>query len=322
MSALAPRSVLLAGLPRSGTTWISRSLSLCEGVTLVHEPDNERRTTTAMAAKAELGRYPLLANGDVAAGYRLLFESALRGEAPSGARRRAWADRVARPVDRAEVDRVIAGRGNWPWRLALARRLTAVPRPAADRSGVRLVKSVNCALAVEWLAETVRPDAIAVNLRHPANVIGSWQELGYNLRNFPWEDERLWERHGPAPELRPASLTRATFMERAAWQFALLANALLAAAERTGCLVIDHESVLEDPAQELAGVAKQLGLEWTDQADEWVRETNRPGEGYQLNRDLDEQRGRWRDRLAPHDMATIEAVLGRFPRLGGRWPMA
>lgn len=323
-AASARRTVLLAGLPRSGTTWIANALARCEGASLVHEPDNDRNHLDAMSAKARLGRQAVLRPGDRADRYARLFQAAFgRGDASAiGDRRRELARRVAAPVDLTEIDRVM-GEGaprRWPWRLAVARELAASPEVHPHAAGPRLVKTVHAAMALGWLLEEVEPDATLAIVRHPANVIGSWRDMGWGLGNFGWSRPAMWEEHGPERS-NPGPHVPASFVERGAWQFGLLANALLAAADRHDAVVVDHEDVLADPVAQLAEVAEALGLTWTDEATAWVAASDRPGEGYELARVTDEQRGRWRTRLSPAEASVVADVLGRFERLRDRWPL-
>ena len=265
------RRVLVAGIARSGTTWITHALRECSDVSLVHEPDNDRLHPEAAVAKADLGLYPLLRPGDPAPAYARLF-------------RAAYGD--------------------------------AVPGPATG--GATVVKSVHAALALDWLLTEVPVDAGLVVVRHPANVIGSWRDLGWSAHAFPWNDERLWAavadpgRHPGEP---------GTFVERAAWQFAFLADALVRTAGERGLTVVDHEDVLADPVARLRDVAARLGLEWTDAASTWVSERDRAGQGYEIERVAAEERGRWRTRLDPDDLSVVAGVVGRFPSLAGRWEL-
>lgn len=322
---LPRRSVLLAGLPRSGTTWIANALARCEGATLVHEPDNDRNHVDAMAAKARLGRQAVLRPGDRADGYARLLQAAFgRGETSAlGERRRALAQRLVAGVDPAEIDRVMGDEApaRWPWRLAAARALATSPELRPHEAGPRLVKVVHASMAVRWVIEEVRPDATLLIVRHPANVIGSWRDLGWGLRNFGWSRPAMWAEHGPE-RANPGTHVPERFIERGAWEFGLLANALLGAADLPGTVVVDHEEVLEDPVPRLAETAARLGLTWTDEASDWVAASDRPGEGYDLARRAEEQRGRWRTRLDADELAVVADVLDRFDRLRGRWPLA
>lgn len=319
----APRSVLLAGIARSGTTWIANALSHCEGATLVHEPDNDRHHVHAMAAKARLGRYPVLRPGDAAPAYARLFEAAFTdpGPDPRGDRRRAVARRLVGD-DAEAVNRVMADPDRaWPWRLRAAFLATTAPVPGPRPPGPRIVKTVHAPLATEWLVERLRPDAAFVVVRHPANVIGSWRDLGWDLDVFPWRSEALWGGDG-TPAENPGPGAPEGFAHRAAWMFALVANALVTAAERHGLAVVDHEDVIEAPAARLADLAGTLGLTWTDEAEAWVRERDQPGEGYEIHRVAAQERGRWRSRLPGDELVVVADVIGRFPRLRDRWDLA
>lgn len=317
----APR-VLLAGIARSGTTWIANALSHCAGATLVHEPDNDRHHVHAMAAKARLGRYPVLEPGDAAPAYARLFDAAFTDPRPDpvGDRRRALARRLAGD-DAATLNRVMGDPdGHWPLRLRAARMVTAAPVPGDPVPGPRIVKTVHAALGVDWLLSTLRPDAAFVVVRHPANVIGSWRDLGWDLVSFPWRSQALWRTHGP-PDGGPGPGRPDDLATRAAWHFALVANALVAAAERHGLVVVDHEDVLEAPACRLADLAATVGLTWTDEAEAWVRDRDRPGEGYDIHRVAADERGRWRTRLPEDELRLVADVVRRFPRLRDRWDL-
>jgi hypothetical protein len=85
--------------------------------------------------------------------------------------------------------------------------------------------------------------------------------------------------------------------------------------------VIDHEEVLADPVPQLEGVARGLGLSWTEGASAWVVASDRPGEGYELARVADEQRGRWRTRLAPDELRGGRRASWIASIARGRWPL-
>jgi len=60
--------ILLVGVARSGTTWVSTILSKCADTHFINEPDDERRFTRADRTKKYLTRYPNIApkdDGDV-----------------------------------------------------------------------------------------------------------------------------------------------------------------------------------------------------------------------------------------------------------------
>jgi len=313
--------LLIAGLPRSGTSWTARALGQTEGTTLVSEPDNDRNHVEALKAKARLGRYPILGVGDIARAYASLWRYGMAGVDHLDGRRNRWATAQVAAVPPAEVERVMTDPSEaWPARLRAAVAVARVDGRHPVALGPVLVKSVHCALALDWVVEVVAPDAVLLIVRHPANVIGSWRDMGWGMGTFPWSDPRLWERFAPGGE-RPPGERPEPWIVRASWQFALMASALVAAADRHGWLLVDHADLLDDPPARLSELAGRLGLDWTEGAQRWVVEGDRPGQGYDLTRVTAQERDRWRGRLADDEVQTLASVLGHFDDLDGRWPL-
>ncbi len=75
------RRVLVAGIPRSGTTWVGRVLGQARGACYVHEPDNHLVRPQAWWVKRRLGAYPRLLPGQPAPDYERLFRVAFAGGA-------------------------------------------------------------------------------------------------------------------------------------------------------------------------------------------------------------------------------------------------
>src|SRR5262249_25000117 len=78
--ARSRRPILVAGAPRTGTTWVARALGSSPDATLINEPDNEWPNPFALRAKLPLGQYPVLGPGDEAPkAYDLLWRKAFEG---------------------------------------------------------------------------------------------------------------------------------------------------------------------------------------------------------------------------------------------------
>jgi hypothetical protein len=305
--------VLVAGAPRSGTTWIGTVLSLADGACGVHEPDNPAHDPFALRASLGLGRFPLLDKGDIApAEYEDLWARALAGLGHRHTTRWLAAKTLLRhtpcPELRAAFD------GGTP---VVSTRIAAVRRVATPRSepapGPRpIVKSVHCTLALPWLAERFSPQTVLV-LRHPLNVVASYLELG-------WADAGL---HTRAAELGdalrvpvPALPDGAPPVARIAWQTALFASVLTDLADRhPGWRLVTHEELCREPAERFRRLYAQLGLGWTAAAEEFLDRSNRPGTGIRTNRVTRTQPGRWRHRLTYAQVEEVRRVLDLFPEM-------
>jgi hypothetical protein len=315
--------LLVVGLPRSGTTWTAHVLAQAPGCTAVLEPDNEKTSAPAIAAKRNLGRFPVLGADDAAPGFEQLWAWALRGAPPSRAGRAGA--RLVRGADADALERLVAGRP--PPRLRLAGALARLPRgrlgppvPAApgtsvpgNRPGRLLVKSVHAVLALEWLTTRFDLDVVVV-LRHPANVLASWLELDLpdadrGLDRHPGVRARYvdpWALPAPGP----------TALERAAWHVGLLSAVMEdAAARHPRWLVCAHEELCREPAAGFRRLYDALGLPWDGGVDRALAATDAPGTGFSLQRRAAELPDAWRTRLDGGQVATLHRVLAGFPLL-------
>src|SRR5664280_440589 len=110
------RPILLAGMPRSGSTWTMRALATDPSILMVNEPDNEGRQPTAIWAKRHLGRYPDLERGQDDERYRRLWTWALGGARTN--RRLLGAGKVLHGASAEERAQFFQGR--WSPRMQLA----------------------------------------------------------------------------------------------------------------------------------------------------------------------------------------------------------
>lgn len=295
-SLLPDRPVLVAGLPRSGTTWTGRVLG-ATGATYVHEPDNHLVLPDAWAAKADLGPFPALAPGSDAPAYEQLFACAFAGGCRPSLRYSS-----ARLVHRATPR---AGRGAL---LRLTGTL-AGPRTEARETPDRVVvKSVFCARSLEWLAQRFAPTVVVVT-RHPFSVISSWAALGWD--DFLDGDEVAVA--DGAARFGVAAPPRGPWIDRAAWHYGYL-DAVLneALARHPEWLVVRHEDLCGDPPARFRALAGELGLAWGDGADEFLLASNRRGRGYSTNRIWSEEVDGWHTRLDPDDQERVVAMVERF----------
>lgn len=306
----SPRAILVAGAPRTGTTWVAQVLGRAEGAVLVSEPDNEWPDAFALKAKIGLGRFPVLRQGDPApSAYLELWRRALAGFEGTRARpvlRRAMGmERIQRDLWRALCDhrspRVA------PWLRALA----GSARPPSRRAdGLPVVKSVHAPLAVAWIAARLGPRMVVVE-RHPLNVVASWLELGWGdcaLSSNPGVRRRLEDPLG-LPELPPDHSPLAGV----AWEIGLFTSALRAAAQaHPEWSTVSHEALCRDPAAGFAGLYRQLGLGWTEDVERFLEESNRAGSGYSTVRVAAEQPERWRRRLTSEQIREAWSVLSGF----------
>jgi hypothetical protein len=293
----APR-VLVAGLPRSGTTWVGEVLGRTEAARYLHEPDNHLVRPDAWWAKRRLGPYPELepatgvSDGGISEGgdYERLWARAFAGGPCSSS---LYAG--LRILQRAGAPRV-SGR--------LASRFRS--RPTA---GPLVVKSVHSARAVEWIADRFDPAVVVVE-RHPFGVISSWRKLGWD--DFLDTDRAALRYSATVLGVDPPP-AGAPWLERAAWHYGLLTSYFERARRRhPGWLVVRHEVLCAGPEPRFRHLCARLGLTFTGEAARFLAASNRPGDGYSTNRLWREQVDGGRRRLTPTEQALVQATLAAF----------
>jgi hypothetical protein len=161
--------VLVAGVPRSGTTWVGDVLGRSPGVRLISEPDNLHVDPLAGAATRPFGRFPVLRPGEPGGLYATLWTLAFRGGWP-------WAGTVT-------LSRRVASRFS---PRACYRLLGPAARACALRPpypGDVVVKTVYGVLSLEWIAEHTGARILVVR-RNLLDTVASWLALhapGYPL---------------------------------------------------------------------------------------------------------------------------------------------
>jgi len=309
------RPVLVAGIPRSGTTWTGQVLAHAHGSTLLHEPDNEKEHLEALRAKRSLGRFPVLRPGDLAPAYEDLWRRAFSGAAEQRSWRNAVAARLWRRSTRQQREAAVCGRLAVGLRGALA--LARPPAPSETQGGDVVVKSVHAPLTLEWLAHLLPAVRVVVVLRHPASVLSSWRELA-----LPDQDRAL-DRH-PAVRDGPARVwglppPDGDPLSRASWQVCLLTSSLLDCASRhPEWLVVEHDDLCGRPVERFSELSRRLGMTWDDRGEQYLRASDASGEGFAVRRRAGEQPGRWRSRLTADEVAVLASTMRRFPLLD-RW---
>lgn len=304
------RRILVAGPPRSGTTWVGAVLGRVEDARLVHEPDNELIDPFALRAKAGLGRYPVLFADDIARDYERLWGSALT----SGLRPRSLRTLLSlgglRVAPIQWVDRIVAGDRNLQARsLHGALRLLAQPRQAGGASQLLVVKSVHSAFALDFLTSRWPMDVIIV-FRNPLNAIASWLEMGFQPRHFEHDDRirtRVIERLG-LPE--PNGSDHVTGV--AYTYMVLTASLRAAAAANPHWQTVVHEDLCANPVLGFAQLFAELGLPFSRPIAKWIRSSDREGSAFETNRVASEQTNRWRRRLSPEQVRKILAMAESF----------
>ncbi len=162
------RRVLIAGLARSGSTWVGEVFGTVPDCRYIHEPDHPVLHPLSQPALDDVGWYPALLPGQGSVLFEGLWDIAFKGGWPEN-RPVRWAKGGARRLPRT------LRRGGIQALQALVRRRPQHP--------IVVVKTVRSQLCLDWLDQRYRPIVVLV-LAHPLNTLSSWLEIGGSGRRL------------------------------------------------------------------------------------------------------------------------------------------
>jgi hypothetical protein len=319
------RDILIAGVARSGTTWIGRVLGETINARYVHEPDNHVLRPFALRVKRPLGPFPILDRGESAPEYERLWASVLDRSMPESEVGTSFVDKARRSVAsrvmrRVSTDRLRSSFRDPSYRAPLATKiveLAALP-PIHSGDGTLITKSVHIAFCLEWIATHWDVRIIVVS-RHPLAVIASWMKLGYSGHYPELEaDPRMHERYFDRWDVRPLP-KGSSDLASIAWAVGLVSAAHdEAAARHPEWVEVSHDHLCATPESGFRDLAAACGLEWNPEAERFLHDTDRPGDRYEINRVTQELLHVWRERFTEEDVKEVARVMERFPVRG--WP--
>jgi Sulfotransferase family len=286
------RCVIVAGLPRSGTSWAAKGLSFARGFTYYREPDNYHFVP---GAEERFGTLYLTAGHDDLA-YRRHMTRAAAGEIATARTLRQNPGPLLAPF---------GGPGR-----ALGERFPAL----FLRKRHVLLKLVYANLNLAWLSANL-PHARQVCLvRHPCGIFESWQRLGWE----PDPAELLENERIVADHLAPfADLMRSArgFWERAGALWAATALVLHRQTPSQGeRMVVAYEWLCADPVARFEELYRRLDLGWSRRAERFIRESDSEEDQrtYSMNRPTARQTDKWKARLSPEDIAACRRFVEPF----------
>jgi hypothetical protein len=292
---------IIVGLPRSGTTWLSRTVARAPGVSYVHEPDNRGVDPHAWVGTRGLGSVPWLQPGQRADNYRRLWAVAFSGGWP---KEPGLVPTLLRAGRSQRLPRAV--------RVALLKQAARIAAPRPPRGQHQVVKSVSAYLSIEWIVREFAPDVIVV-WRHPLNVAPAWIDRGWTTVSTVLGGDAVRSRFERTPVWPPPEDDT---LIAAAWSACARSVLLLeTAARHPEWMLLSHEQQCVDPIAGFTRVFRRIGLEWTAETERAIDEQNRPGTGYVTQRLWRNEPRRWRERLSPEEQDAVGSVVAGFERI-------
>ena len=287
------RCVIVAGFPRSGTSWLAKSLSYARDFTYYREPDN---LDMVPEAEERFRTLYLTAEHDDAA-YRRLMTRALAGR---------FATRFTMREDPGPLIAALGGgRG-----LGIAQRFPVL----FFRKRHVLVKLVNASLNLAWFSANFPQAQQVFVLRHPCGQFESWRRLGWEPDpRALLENRRLVADHlGPWVDI----IERAgSFWERAGALWAATVRVVHRQTQAGQARdIVAYEWLCADPLSRFQDLYRRLDMTWTAGADRFIRSSDTesdPGT-YSMRRPTARQIDKWKQRLDPSDIEACRRFVEPF----------
>ncbi len=324
-----PQPILLAGIPRSGTTWAGTILASADGWQYSHEPDNEKLNPLAYILKRDLHRFPYLPASRVHKDYENLWKlvfSGMTAPSPGNTIRKKDAMpsaetleyRIARKCglqteshylgDTFESADATGGEPN--------ERMTSLdsrgqPLRVEAAKGPLVVKSVHAILSLPWIERYFDPKIVVI-LRNPLNVIASYLRMGIkdSLRNIFIQGSLARDYLSEHRDVIQAD-------ENAVRQMAAQIGGIYKVIEEQlkehpRWVVVRHEDLCRDPIGTYRRLYQHLDLEWTQRVVDVIQASNRPGQGFITQRVAQAEIDKWRSELAPSQVREVQEIIRAF----------
>lgn len=319
---------LVCGIPRSGTTWISKVLTYNNEVKYLHEPDNERQNLLGFIYKNKLDRFPFLRKDDYSQNYEILFRKAYSGyfTEPYGKVSNIIRDVFSLDLDELE-QRIVRDKPNSELRsdafsylreellrgaINIALNFSKI-RSSMDRNyDKKIIKSVHCVLALEFLNNVLNINNTLLIFRHPASIVASHLRM---------DNKDIWR-----PIIRKNPLLDG-MLQPFKSNIVELEDPLAKAGARIGAIyylweqqlqtnkwqVVIYEQVCRNKIQSFKDLYKKMDLDWNNDIESYIHRLNDEGGGYSVKRIAKKQVDKWQKELTPSEISSIKRGYQIFP---------
>lgn len=287
--------IILFGVPRSGTTWLSQILTSTNELQLVHEPDNEPISFLGYHYKTNLPRFPYLKKEDKNSNYAKLFEIALNYNIKDSASlENSFCFRIYNKSTQKIQNSLATNKTGSIKRLPFSNLVVKLLQRGRNDHR-KLLKSVHSVLAIPFLYEQFKIKPIII-IRNPLSIFSSYLKLEMadmnrelflmkdllsnfqiSLGNFSSDNNNLL-----------AGLQLAIF-------YKVIENYIN---ENKEIILIQYEDILLNPFDKTKELCRQLSITYTDEMQDFIQSRMKPGKGYQTFRDPKDQLDIWKKRLS------------------------
>ena len=302
--------IIIFGIPRSGTTWLAKTLAMDQEIQYVVEPDNESTTFLGYFYKRGLQRFPYFRVGEESKNYTKLFQRALNGdyityESPNNnllfKSNLISLNLVKRRLKKKGSNRNII----LNWDFVLKKNIQK------DLNKRRLIKTVHALFNIPFLKSKFEFLPLII-LRHPAACIHSHIKLGLTdgdqdvFKHSQLSEDFLQPFLGKIKKIK-------TPLERMGMQIGIFHHVVSQYIKQYNYKIILHEELCENPVFEFEKLFKTLDLKWDKKVEKFINDNNTKGEGFDIKRNVAQIKDEWKRVWTKEDLEEIKKGYLIFP---------
>jgi len=289
-----PKNIILFGVPRSGTTWISEVLTAHNKVKLIHEPDNEFNSFPGLIFKNGLSRFPYLDKKADNKDFYTLFDYALNKTIPSQA---GLINKLLFKIyglQRSKLKQELLKNGTAIKEKPLfSEKILNILTTKCEKR--KLIKSVHALLTVPYLLNHFDFFPLIVT-RNPLNVFSSYKKI-----NMPDANRNLYKQTRLLNDYDiniEKGINDQNKDYEAGVQLAIFDLVLKQNIKKYPQIVhVHYEDILKDPYEAFKRLHKKLSLDYNEQTENFIKSRFKAGDGYATYRIPEKQLEAWKSRL-------------------------
>ncbi len=290
------KNIILFGVPRSGTTWLSEILTHHNSISRIHEPDNELISFLGLLHKKGYPRFPYLRPEESHIQIDQLFEIVLNKDFYDTY---SFSNTLCFKLYRQRIPSL---------QKQLRKHNTALKKDLflsswmdkllvkGNRKERVLAKSVHGLLMIPYLMNRFKFIPIILQ-RHPLNVFSSYIVMNLPDRNRAlFKQSKLFEDFNIS--YQGVEYEHEDF--KAGFQLGVFRKVFKGYKKNLSekkVVFVDYEKIIQSPYKEVAGICERLSIEYTSGMEQFMRSKFKSGKGFATNRVIDKQAEIWKERL-------------------------
>lgn len=307
------KNIILFGVPRSGTTWLSEVLTHSDDIDLFHEPDNELVSFPALVLKTGLDRFPYLKADDQNKNYRELYSSALSSEFYDYKSTQNHLPYKIYGKSKNDIQYSLANKGTGnSKKLPLSSIFLNFLNKGKRKKRV-LLKTVHGFLSIPFLMSHFNFTPIIMT-RHPLNIFSSYKSLHMSDQDRQiYFNSAFLEDHDISALELPSNYS-SDF--KAGFQLGAFNKHLNHLANNNEKIImVNYETIIGNPFDEIENLCNKIHVQFSKSKKEFIESRFKKGAGYETLRVPSEQFRVWEKRL---NKEQIDEFLQGYERSAGQ----